>query len=130
MAPAITRLASARVRVMGSILSGQELTRMLALVESPADLVTQILLQRNAARRGLGRRVRSEASTVARSSAKISAPAALSSADATRSGMTALRSQMDVDVLAKGADRQKGGATGSHRSFLLAGDTSQVTLGG
>jgi len=26
---------------------------MLALVESPGDLVTQILLQRNAARRGL-----------------------------------------------------------------------------
>jgi hypothetical protein len=33
---------------------------MLALVESPGDLVTQILLQRNAARLGLGRRVRSE----------------------------------------------------------------------
>jgi hypothetical protein len=33
---------------------------MLALVESPGDLVTQILLQRNAARLGLGRRVPSE----------------------------------------------------------------------
>jgi len=29
---------------MRTILSGQELTRMLALVESPGDLVTQILL--------------------------------------------------------------------------------------
>jgi hypothetical protein len=36
---------------MGSILSGQELTRMLALVESPGDLVAQTLLQQNAARR-------------------------------------------------------------------------------
>jgi hypothetical protein len=35
---------------MRSILSGQELTRMLALVKSPGDLVAQILLQRNAAR--------------------------------------------------------------------------------
>src|SRR5258708_40225258 len=51
MAPAITRLASARARGMRSILSGQELTRMLALVKSPGDLVAQILLQRNAARR-------------------------------------------------------------------------------
>src|SRR6185436_10414000 len=33
VAPAITRLASARVRVMRSILSGQELTRMLAPVD-------------------------------------------------------------------------------------------------
>src|SRR4029077_18336010 len=51
MAPAITRLASARVRVTRSILSGQERTRMLALVESTGDLVAQILLQRNAASR-------------------------------------------------------------------------------
>src|SRR3954462_2034670 len=34
MAPVITRLASARVRVTRSILSGQELTRMLALIRA------------------------------------------------------------------------------------------------
>src|SRR5687767_12007601 len=39
MAPAITRLASARVRVMRSILSSQELIRMLALKNARYQLI-------------------------------------------------------------------------------------------
>lgn len=42
---------SCTLRVMRSILSGQKLTWALALGESPTELVTQTLLQRNAARR-------------------------------------------------------------------------------
>src|SRR5262245_2515553 len=131
MAPAITRLASARVRVMRSILSGQELTRTLALVESPRDLVTQILLQRNA-RRGLGRRVRSERAH--RSSEQRErlglGVAVLMLTPRALDGNDHLLGRMDVNVLAEGAERQKGAGVDAGRPVRQHPPLVAVSHGG